>query len=214
MKFSGQRQDRKKYRKIIFWILGIIFTSILVVMMSIPVKILIARYQQPEPQAIFVITGDSGRVRYAAKFWKKHPEMTVWISDPKSNFDYHKKVLESNGLSENNFKFDWRPTDTVTNFTTLADDFASANLRHFYLITSEDHMPRSLAIATIVFGSRGIIVTPVPVPKVISPQDRPWYDENHESNQSILRDSVRSMIWVFTGWTGADLNPRFSNYPK
>jgi uncharacterized SAM-binding protein YcdF (DUF218 family) len=184
------------------------------VIVSIPIKIAIARYQYSEPQAIFVITGRSERVEYAAKFWQKHREMTIWISDLPGNVQHHTNLLKEHNVPDQAFRFDRRPTDTVTNFTTLADDFASSNLHHFYLITSKAHMPRAFAIATIVFGSRGIIVTPIEVPDMVNPQDGAWYDEHHESTQSVIRDSVRSLIWVFTGWTGAELNPKLSNYGK
>ena len=93
---------------------------------------------------------------------------------------------------------DYRAVDTVTNFTTLVDDFESQNIKHLYLITSEFHVPRATAIASIVFGSREITFTTISVPS----------GRRKESRIKILRDSLRGIAWIFTGKTGAILNPR------
>lgn len=53
-------------------------------------------------------------------------------------------------------------------------------------------MPRARAIAFIVLGSRGIVFTPLPVVS----------NQNQESAFRIFRDVVRSLIWMFTNWTG------------
>ena len=60
-------------------------------------------------------------------------------------------------------------------------------------------MRRSRAIATIVLGSEGIVVTPIAVP---SSGDR------SESLIRVVRDGGRSLLWIFTNRTGASLNPR------
>jgi uncharacterized SAM-binding protein YcdF (DUF218 family) len=94
---------------------------------------------------------------------------------------------------------DGRATDTVTNFTTLVNDFAEQRLQHIYLITSDYHMRRARAIATIVFGNQRIVVTPVAVAS---------RNELPESLIRVLRDCGRSFLWIFFGRTGSSLNPR------
>jgi|GEM_PF-6498576 len=49
----------------------------------------------------------------------------------------------------------------------------------------------------IVLGSRGIVVTPLPLPSKTAP----------ESWVKVLRDFGRSILWIATGQTGASLNP-------
>ena len=73
------------------------------------------------------------------------------------------------------------------------------NLQHIYLITSDYHMRRSRAIATVVLGSRGVVVTPV---AVASRRDE------DESLVRVVRDFGRSLLWVLSGRTGAGFNPR------
>ena len=58
---------------------------------------------------------------------------------------------------------DGRATDTEKNFTTLVGDFVTQKLHNIYLITSDYHLRRARAIASIVLGSRGIAVTPLAV---------------------------------------------------
>jgi hypothetical protein len=62
-------------------------------------------------------------------------------------------------------------------------------------------MPRALVIATIVLGSRGIGFKPV-----ISPSNRP-----PEPIDKIVRDGLRALMWMATGYTGADFNPRLKS---
>ncbi|MFM5887927.1 MAG: hypothetical protein ACKPFD_09485 [Dolichospermum sp.] len=38
----------------------------------IPLRIAIAFYPAPVPQAIFVLGGDSNRMKFAAQFWRSH----------------------------------------------------------------------------------------------------------------------------------------------
>ncbi|NEQ26943.1 MAG: YdcF family protein, partial [Microcoleus sp. SIO2G3] len=85
-----------------------------------------------------------------------------------------------------------------TNFTSLVKDFKTQNIQHLYLITSDFHMLRAKAIATLVLGSQGITFTPISIPS----------NDPQESLVRILRDSGRSVLWIFTGRTGASLSPR------
>jgi uncharacterized SAM-binding protein YcdF (DUF218 family) len=165
----------------------------------IPVKIAITLQQTPVPQAIFVLGGDSQRIEFAAHFWRSHKDLDIWVSDSNSSLDYDRLIFERFGVPDERLRLDGRATDTVTNFTTLAEDFVENKIQHIYLITSNYHMRRATAIASIVLGSEGIVVTPLAVPSsgVMS-----------ESMVRVLRDCGRSLLWFFSGLTGASLNPR------
>ena len=154
----------------------------------IPVRLTIALYQVPVPQAIFVLGGDSDRMEFAAEFWQSHTNLDIWVSDYPWNLDFNRRIFQKFGVTNERLRFDGRATDTVTNFTTLVGDFATQKLHNIYLITSDYHMRRARAIATIVFGSRGIGVTPV----VVSSQG-----EKSESLVRVLRDCGRSVINYF-----------------
>lgn len=107
-------------------------------------------------------------------------------------------IFQTAGIDEQRLHVDTRAVDTVTNFTTLVKDFSQQKIQHIYVVTSDFHMPRARAIATIVLGSQGITFTPVPVPSPYKP----------EPKIEILRDSFRSLFWLFTGRTGASLKNR------
>jgi len=165
----------------------------------IPMRIVIAFYQAPVPQAIFVLGGDPMRMEFAASFWQSHKNLDIWVSENKQYLALYQPIAQRLGLPDEKLHLDGRATDTVTNFTTLVEDFANQKIQHTYLITSDYHMRRSRAIASIVFGSQGIVVTPLEIPSS---------GEQSESLLRVLRDCGRSVLWIFSGKTGASLNPK------
>ncbi|MBD2609282.1 YdcF family protein [Scytonema hofmannii FACHB-248] len=165
----------------------------------IPGRIAIAFYQAPIPQAILVLGSASERMEFAAQFWHTHSHLDIWVSDYAWNLDVNRRIFQSFGVPNQRLHLDGRATDTVTNFTTLVEDFVSQKLQHIYLITSDYHMNRARAIASIVFGSQGIVLTPVEVPS---------QGDESETLVRVLRDCGRSLLWIFTNRTGASLNPK------
>ena len=183
-------------RRFLFWF-GL--TLLIVLLGFIPVRINIAFRQAPTPQAIFVLGGDSIRMNFAGEFWQSHRNLDIWVSDYRRNLNFNRRVFQKEGVPDERLHFDFEATDTVTNFTTLVDDFVDADLEHIYLITSDYHMGRSRVIATVVLGSRGVVVTPIAVPS-----KRP-----SETLLRALRDGGRAFVWLLTGKTGASLKGEF-----
>ena len=183
-------------RPFLFWF-GL---SLLVVLLGfIPVRINIAFRQAPTPQAIFVLGGDPSRMKFAGQFWQSRRDLDVWVSDYRRNLDFNRRIFQKEGVPDERLHFDFEATDTVTNFTTVVDDFVDTDLQHVYLITSDYHMRRSRVIATVVLGSRGVVITPVAV------------DSRRDEDESlvrVVRDFGRSVLWIATGRSGASLNPR------
>lgn len=158
-----------------------------------------AGYKQMEsyfvqPKAIFVLGGATRREQFAAEFARQHPNLPIWISGgaPKQ---YTKGVFANAGIDTRRLHLDYRAVDTVTNFTTLVDEFQSRGIDSVYLITYDDHMRRARIIGEIVFGTRGIALVPVPIPTKRSP----------EPLEKSVRDAGRAILWVMTGYTGASL---------
>jgi hypothetical protein len=164
----------------------------------IPVKIAIAFNQVPVPQAILVLGGDNNRMEFAAQFWQLHRNLDIWISDSKSYLNNDRLIFQRFGVHNRLLRLDGISTDTVTNFTSVVDKFTERKLQHIYLITSDYHMRRSIAIASIVLGSQGIVVTPIAVPSS---------GEKSESLLRVMGDCGRCILWIFTNRTGASFNP-------
>ncbi len=146
------------------------------------------------PTAALVLGGDAEREEFAAQFATEHPDLEVWISSG-ANPEYSTWVFQESQVSLERLHLDYRAVDTVTNFTTLVDDFENLGIDSVYLITSDYHMRRANTIAAIVLGSRGIHYKSLPVAS-----DRP-----PEPLLRSLRDGGRSILWVFTGKTGSEL---------
>lgn len=182
---------RKKYR---FFCLAGAF--ILVLLSIIPVRLAIATTCAPLPQAILTLGADSVREEFTAQFAQLYPTLEIWVSSG-TYPENVRNIFQKAGVANTRVHIDRRAVDTLTNFTSLVADFKKRNFQHLYLITSEFHMPRALAIATFILGSQGIAFTPVSVPSNQPP----------ESWLHILRDSGRALLWIVTGRTGASLNP-------
>lgn len=171
----------------------------------IPINIAIAQIRSPQPQAILMLGGGGEREEFTAYFAKDYPNLDIWISsgkDPNSIraiFAAAKTPTRAKAnQSADRLHLDYSASDTVTNFTSMVTPLKQQGIHHVFLITSDYHMPRARTIATLVFGSQGIVVTPIAIP---STQPR-------ESSWRILRDVGRSILWIVTRHTGASLNER------
>ncbi|MEM9807759.1 MAG: YdcF family protein [Cyanobacteria bacterium P01_D01_bin.56] len=154
------------------------------------------------PTVALVLGGDAKREEFAAEFATEHRDLDVWISSG-ANPEYSTWVFENAQVSLERLHLDYRAVDTVTNFTTLVDDFDRLGIKSVYLITSDYHMRRASTIAAIVLGSRGIHYKPL---SVVSEQPS-------EPLLRSVRDGGRSILWVFTGKTGSELAQLSSRLP-
>ena len=144
-----------------------------------------------QPQAIFILGGEEEREIFGAKVAHTYPRLPVWISSGAPP-TYAKKVFRKAGVSADNLHLDYQAIDTVTNFTTLVDQFKSKGITGVYLVTSDDHLPRARVIGEIVFGSQGIKVKPI------------TFESGRDSEpiQKTVRDGFRSVLWLITGYAG------------
>ncbi|GAB4474644.1 MAG: YdcF family protein [Elainellaceae cyanobacterium] len=157
-----------------------------------------ARALFQEPDAVLVLGGSTAREQFAAEFAREHPDLPVWISSG-SNPEYAEWVFEEAGIERDRLRLDYRAVDTLTNFTTLVDEFESQGINSVYVITSDYHMRRAWVIGKIVLGSRGIEFKPVKVPST----------QPAETTDKVVRDAARAVLWVATGHTGATLGRYF-----
>lgn len=146
------------------------------------------------PQAVLVLGGAIEREQFAAEFARQHPNLPIWVSSG-SNPEYAEWVFTEAGIEPERVHLDYRAVDTVTNFTSLVDEFQQQGINRVYVITSDYHMRRAVVIGEIVLGSRGITLEPVAVPS----------DHASEPLEKVVRDAARSILWITTGRTGANL---------
>ncbi|MEA5580529.1 YdcF family protein [Nodularia harveyana UHCC-0300] len=155
-----------------------------------------SKIEKVPPQAVLVLGGSTTRLereKFTANFAREHPSLPIWISGgspPQST----QSVFAKAGVDPKRLYLDYQAVDTVTNFTTLVDELQAKGIKSVYLITSEFHMPRARVIGEIVFGSRGIQLKPVVVPS----------QNMREPVDKSIRDGARALMWVATGYTGAE----------
>ncbi|ARV61946.1 hypothetical protein BZZ01_27970 [Nostocales cyanobacterium HT-58-2] len=149
-----------------------------------------------KPQAILVLGGSTSKLereKFTADFAHQHPNIPIWISGgspPKAT----KRVFAKAGVDTKRLRLDYRANNTVENFTTIVDDLKKSGVKSVYLVTSDYHMRRARIIGEIVLGSRGIDFRPVAVPSQTS----------SEPIEKSIRDGVRAIVWVATGFADAD----------
>jgi uncharacterized SAM-binding protein YcdF (DUF218 family) len=155
-----------------------------------------------QPDAIFVLGGETEREKFAARLAAKHPKLPIWVSGG-APIGYAKKVFVKENVDLNRLHIDHHAVDTVTNFTTMVETLKQAGVKSVYLVTSDDHMARSRLVGEIIFGTHGIAVKPVSF--VSNRPDESW--------QKVLRDGGRAVLWIFTGKTGARLVKEYKKIP-
>ncbi len=156
-----------------------------------------------QPQAIVMLGGSSPyleRERFTAEFAQRHPKLLIWFSSgarsPIPYQAYTTDIFISAGIEPSRLRFDYEAKDTVTNFTTLVDQFQAKGIDSIYLITADYHMRRAQVIGEIVLGSRGIDLKLVPMPS----------GQTNESLGKAIRDGLRAVLWLTTGHTGTILS--------
>jgi uncharacterized SAM-binding protein YcdF (DUF218 family) len=174
------------------------FLSAILILLLLGIGVRTLEGAMRTPEAVLVLGGAAEREVFAAQFAKENPGLPVWVSSG-SNPEYAEWVFLEAGIDAERLHLDYQAIDTVTNFTTLVDEFQARGIQSVYLITSDYHMRRAKVIGEIVFGSHGITFKPIAVPSQYSPE--PW--------GKVFRDAVRSITWVVTGRTGASLAQAF-----
>ncbi|MBR8834371.1 MAG: YdcF family protein [Stigonema ocellatum SAG 48.90 = DSM 106950] len=149
-----------------------------------------------QPQAILVLGGSTTKLereKFTADFARKHPTLPIWISGG-SPPRVTRQVFVKAGINTKRLHLDYEANNTVENFTTIVEDLKEHGIKSVYLITSDFHMRRATVVGEIVLGSQGINFKPVSVPSEHSP----------EPIAKSIRDGVRAILWVATGYTGAE----------
>ncbi|NET11217.1 MAG: YdcF family protein [Merismopedia sp. SIO2A8] len=176
----------------------IAFTAalLLCVLSYIPLRLTTAYLYHPQPDTILTLGGGTEREAFTAQFAQSHPNLDIWVSTGIAPQEAQ-LIFQSAGIPDHRIHLDRRAIDTVTNFTSLVQDFKARSVHHVYLITSDFHMRRSTTIAFFVLGSQGIAYTPVAIPS----------NQSEESLLRVARDAGRSLLWLATGRTGARFHP-------
>jgi len=145
--------------------------------------------------AIFALGGNVDREKYALILAETY-QCPVYISSGDLTAD-HPAVLSllQCGVP---CVIDRSAVDTLTNFTTMVP-LLRDRYDCVHVITSQNHQRRASAIARVVFGL-GAKIRYVVVAV-------PWVQEGDTSEGivRIVRDVVRSFIWLLTGWTGSSI---------
>ena len=141
------------------------------------------------PQLVLVLGGDVDRERLGARL-ARQLDLPLLVSGG-SNREYAEWMLSEELFNPDRVTLDYRARDTLSNFTSVVDELQADGVRHVLLVTSEDHLPRSMAVGQVVAGSRGIQLTGVPVAC--------REDCAQEGRLKQWGDWLRAVAWVMTG---------------
>jgi uncharacterized SAM-binding protein YcdF (DUF218 family) len=184
----------KKIRRGFYIVGGGIGALLLGLYGFVGVRLAIASRTHPTPEAIMLLGGGKGREQFTVEFAKAHPSLDILASGVR--FPDGLEVFRDAGIPENRLYSNIYAVDTVGNFAHTVEELQKRNVHHVYLITSDYHMSRAVAVATLILGTRGIAFTPVSIATNEPPETWSWL--------RITRDTSRSIFWIFTGRTGAN----------
>jgi len=120
----------------------------------IKIQTTLALREAPQPEAILMLGGTHNREPFTAQFAaQQESPLDIWVSTGVDS-EQARAIFQEAGIPEERVHLDREAIDTITNFTTLVDDLRAKDIDHVYLITSDFHMPRSKAIATLILARR------------------------------------------------------------
>jgi hypothetical protein len=155
--------------------------------------------QGPRPEVISVFVEDPTRSIWALDLWKQKPGALLVMQGRPSSQQANLTYLRNQGLWPREQKgrlLTLEPgCDTVGQVAALArllqQQKRPGNLT---MVTSYDHLPRTLAIARTVIGPMGWTVDGL---AVVTKDKRP------ESTLRLVRDQIRAQLLRFTGVSGS-----------
>lgn len=151
------------------------------------------------PRVITVFVEDPQRTIAAFALRERQPGSLLILQGRPSSQIESRSYLERQGVwpsDQSGVLTMTQGCDTVGQLTALAkwtDTLPHAGI--LTVVTSPAHLPRSLAIAKIVFEGKGWTVLGMPVETG---------DNRPESNWRLVRDQLRAQLWRATGWDGTD----------
>ncbi|MFM7267560.1 MAG: ElyC/SanA/YdcF family protein, partial [Cyanobium sp.] len=157
-----------------------------------------SRSSSPPPEVISVFVEDPTRSIWALDLWKTKPGALLVLQGRPSSQIANRQYLRSQGLlpATSTRVVSLEPgCDTVGQVAALARLLqAQRRPGRVTMVTSNAHLPRTLAIARTLLGPMGWRVEGLPV---VTEDNRP------EQPIRLLRDQIRAQMLRFTGISGS-----------
>ena len=136
---------------------------------------------------ILHLGGNPNRIQKTIEVAKEHPTATIIISS-EGNHPFIKDQLNKNNINLKRVIFDDSAYDTVGNFTDTYKLIKNLKANKVYIVTSNWHMERAVAIASIVYAFRGIEIIRCS-----------WSDGDRKDPGNTNWDVMRTIKWRFLG---------------
>jgi hypothetical protein len=150
-------------------------------------------------RAVVVLADDPLRTEAALNLWERQPDSQFWILGGPYLLLASWDQLDQRGIPLEDPRIGtlMHGDDTVGQLTLLSERLPR-EVRHVTLVTDRSHSRRSLLIARLALGRRGIRVDVPPdaeLPARMPPENplRRW------------RDGLRVQLWRASGWDGRSL---------
>lgn len=141
--------------------------------------------------AILVLGGDVERELYALTLLDTLAYRSARLYISSGDLHEHNPFIEKLGTR---CTIDRTAVDTLTNFTTLAPSFQASGIQFVLVVTSPSHARRAQSVAGIVLGHYRLPFELNTVPWETTARSESWL--------RIVRDIIRTYVWLLTGWTG------------
>lgn len=141
---------------------------------------------------IICLGGDYRRNISAALIAKQNPDAVVLVSTETGN-QAVADIYKNTDVDLTRVWFDFHAWDTVSNFTETCKWVKNKKPKKLWVVTSDYHMRRSMAIARVVYALLAIELIPVKHP---SGSDR------KEPLSQVIACALRALVWHATGNPG------------
>jgi hypothetical protein len=150
------------------------------------------------PQLFLVLGGDPIREKMAIDYFSQNfhrfeHNASLFLSSGALSFE---DIVNHFGTFKHQLIVRNDAVDTLSNFTKTLCFLKQHGIKYITIATSSHHMPRALAIGTVILGSENIKFSHVAL------DHKPFYP-SYESRWHTRRDIIRAWIWVFTNVDGS-----------
>lgn len=143
---------------------------------------------------IICLGGDYRRNISAALITKQNPDAVVLVSTETEN-QAVADIYKNTGVDLNKIWFDFHAWDTVSNFTETYKWIKNKKPKKLWVVTSDYHMRRSMAIANVVYALSGIELISI---------EHPSDSDRKEPLSQVIACALRALVWHITGNPGGE----------
>jgi vancomycin permeability regulator SanA len=149
---------------------------------------------------IIHLGGSVHRLNKAIEVYRQHPGAFIIISS-ESNTQQCVDKLKVAGIPSSDYVFDFNAWNTITNFTATYNYIRKRGTKTLFVVTDKFHMPRSMAIAKVVYLFTGV--------KLVACESLEGDLNRKEKKAQVRGAMISAALWKFFGYSPGRNGPAY-----